>query len=70
MKHAHKNLIARGALAAVSVATIAVSVLTFMDPDSDVRPLITLVLLQTALLTVGRHAGRLGPSSRRDELSA
>ncbi|GGU97818.1 hypothetical protein GCM10010211_76360 [Streptomyces albospinus] len=70
MKHSYKSLMARGALAALGIATIVVGGLSFMDPDPDVGSLITLSGLQVALTSVTRYAGWPEPPSRRSGNSA
>ncbi|KIZ17336.1 hypothetical protein [Streptomyces natalensis] len=70
MKQSQKILMARGALAALSVATIAAAVLLFVRPQSSAAPTIALLAVTVALTAASRSAGWLGSSSRRNGNSA
>ncbi len=70
MKQSQKNLLARGVLAALSVATLGASVRLFVHPLSSAAPSVALVVLTAALPGLLRYAGRLGSGSRRTGNSA
>ncbi len=57
MKQSQKALIARGALAVLSVATIASAVLLFVRPQSSAIPTLALSTLTVAVTAVLRFAG-------------
>ncbi|MFI9259598.1 hypothetical protein ACIGT4_18095 [Streptomyces sioyaensis] len=70
MKQSRKNLMAKGALAVLSIATVVAAGLLFVHPQSSAAPTLTLLVLTVTLTGVLRFAGWLGSSSHRSESSA